>query len=300
MKRWTTVPALLGMILLAWPNVCLADTAVCSPPELLSYVIVNEHDLLFKLRGICRTEGGSATTTENYYIDARWKATVAEENVEVNSPNKPRRSARMISHCSQNPWLTDGGTCTHEPFDQKAQDMALFMSLGPDTRYPLSWNAIPPDKKVQIGTDIEHLKAKSAAPPKTLPTDPPKIMLPMNNQYFYGIPAQISFRILHDPAWTVKYEFLADTKLGNSSTWVPQPVTLRDQNTIDATGDDGVTPVKITSGEATLATGGLWKIHVWYDCPGSTISSWTNITVKPVEPITKPKREGSPGWIKIQ
>jgi len=300
MKRWTTVLAFLGMILLTRTNLCLAYTATCSPPEFLSHAITNENDMSFKFRGICRVEGPAGTTTENYYIDARWKAPVSEEYIEVNGQNKPARSARMTSHCPPNPWLTGGGPCPHDPFDQRAQDMALFMSLGPDTRYPISWNAIPPDKKVRIGTEIEQLKAKSAAPPKTLPTEPPKIIFPLNNQYFYGLPAKIAFRILHDPGWTVKYEFLADIEVGNSSTWVPQPVALQDQNTVDATGDDGVTPVKITSGEATLTTGGLWKIHVWYDCPGSTISSWTNITIKPGEPRITPKRDGSPGWIKVQ
>lgn len=299
MKRLSFLLVFLGLLCLSMASPCCAGSIVCTPPTFVSYVIIFPEDVAFNFKGTCNVDSGESTVSNAfYYIEAHWQKPIAQEYIKVDHYGHTS-SQNFTSHCQNNPWLTDGGPCPIDPFDQNGT-VTQFFPLSPDSKIPISWNAIPPDKKAQIAIEIEQLKAKSSSTQKSAPKQPTRIMTPLNNQIFYGSPAKVPFRILHDPDWPVKFEFLLDIKVGGSHAWTPHNVTVQNQKTVSATGSDGVTPVKITSGEAALDAKGEWKIHVWYDYPASQMPSWVNITVQPFNPGMMPQKTIPPGMIKLK
>ena len=300
MKRWCLFLVFLGLLFLAIANPCFAGSIVCKPPTLQSYVIITPSDVAFKFNGTCNVDnGGSVAYNASYYIEAHWQKPIAQEYIKVSYlGNNP--SQIFTSHCQKNPWLTDGGPCPIDPFNQHETTVPQFFALGPDSKIPISWNAIPPDKKTQINIEIAQMEAKSATTQKPVPKQPPRILMPVNNQGYFGPPTTIQFRILHDVNWPVKYEFKINTKVGNGQVWTPQNVSVQHQKSVGATDNDGVTPVKITSGEATLDKQGEWQLHTWYDCPGSNLSSSAVFTVQSVNPNMMPHKTVPPGMIKLK
>lgn len=298
MKRWILVPVFLGITLLALPNFCPGRAAACSPPDIPSYAVADERDVNLNMKETCQVKGESLAGDD--HIDAHRPTPHARKNIDGMRKDELLQSTAMTSRCQKTPQLADSEPCKHGPVDQNTQSPAFFMSFDPETRYSPYQDGGLPGKQVQIAMDMEKPSAESATAQKALPPQPLKILAPLNNQSFYGSPAKIEFRIQHNADCPVKYEFLTDIKVGNSHTWVPENVNLQDIQTISGTDADGITPVKITSGIVTLSTEGAWKMHAWYNCPGSNISSWIGFTVKPAIPDFVPKQNTPPGWIKVQ
>lgn len=297
MKRWILVPVFLGITLLALSNFCPGYTAF-SPPDLPSYAVAGEHDVTLNFKETCQVNGEALAVDD--HMEAHRPAPHTREYIEGMRKDELLQSTTMTSGYQKTPQFAESEPCTDGPVDQNTQSPAFFMSFDPETWYPLSQDGVLAGKKVQIAMDMEKGSTESATAQKALPPQPLKILAPLNNQSFYGSPAKIEFRIQHNADCPVKYEFLTDIKVGNSHTWVPENVNLQDVQTISGTDADGITQVKITSGIVTLSTEGAWKMHAWYSCPGSNISSWIGFTVKPAIPDFVPKQNTPPGWIKVQ